>query len=145
MTYAESDEWRDRFSAVPFESKKGTWEGRYYQTAAIKRALKAVASRKNRILLTLATGTGEDLYCFSDRMEVISEVSGILDTKLTEDLEFFFLADRNILADQAYNSFSSFDEDALARIRHEEIRKGEGTKEREYLLYDLSDVYEWGE
>ena len=34
MTYAESDEWRDRFSAVPFESKGGTWEGRYYQTAA---------------------------------------------------------------------------------------------------------------
>ena len=47
------------FSAVPFESKGGTWEGRYYQTAAIKRALKA--SRKNRILLTLATGTGRPL------------------------------------------------------------------------------------
>ena len=41
----------------------------------------------------------------------------ILDTKLTEDLE----ADRNILADQAYNSFSSFDEDAY--IRPEEINQ----------------------
>ena len=61
---SESDEWRDRFSAVPFESKGGTWEGRYYQTAAIKRALKAVASRKNRILLTLATGTGKTFIAF---------------------------------------------------------------------------------
>lgn len=34
-----------------------------------------------------------------------------------------FLADRNILADQAYNSFSAFPEDALVRIDPEIIRK----------------------
>ena len=34
-----------------------------------------------------------------------------------------FLADRNILADQAYNSFSAFSEDALVRIDPETIRK----------------------
>jgi len=34
-----------------------------------------------------------------------------------------FLADRNILADQAYNSFSAFPEDALIRISPETIRK----------------------
>lgn len=34
-----------------------------------------------------------------------------------------FLADRNILADQAYNSFSAFPEDALVRIDPETIRK----------------------
>jgi type I restriction enzyme R subunit len=34
-----------------------------------------------------------------------------------------FLADRNILADQAYNSFAAFPEDALARIKPDEIRK----------------------
>ena len=34
-----------------------------------------------------------------------------------------FLADRNILADQAYNSFSAFPEDALVRINPKTIRK----------------------
>ncbi len=34
-----------------------------------------------------------------------------------------FLADRNILADQAYNAFSAFPDDALARIDPDEIRK----------------------
>jgi type I restriction enzyme R subunit len=34
-----------------------------------------------------------------------------------------FLADRNILANQAYNSFSTFSEDALVRIAPDEIRK----------------------
>lgn len=34
-----------------------------------------------------------------------------------------FLADRNILADQAYNSFSAFPEDALVRIKPSEIKK----------------------
>jgi type I restriction enzyme R subunit len=34
-----------------------------------------------------------------------------------------FLADRNLLADQAYNAFSAFPEDALIRIAPDEIRK----------------------
>ena len=34
-----------------------------------------------------------------------------------------FLADRNVLADQAYNSFSAFPEDALVRIDPGTIRK----------------------
>ena len=34
-----------------------------------------------------------------------------------------FLADRNILADQAFNSFSAFPEDALVRIKPNEIKK----------------------
>ena len=34
-----------------------------------------------------------------------------------------FLADRNILADQAFNSFSAFPETALIRIRPNEVRK----------------------
>ncbi len=34
-----------------------------------------------------------------------------------------FLADRNILADQAFNAFSAFPEDAMVRIKPKEIRK----------------------
>ena len=34
-----------------------------------------------------------------------------------------FLADRNILADQAFNSFSAFPDDAMVRIKPKEIKK----------------------
>ncbi|HBB14251.1 MAG TPA: hypothetical protein DCZ76_08250, partial [Treponema sp.] len=37
-----------------------------------------------------------------------------------------FLADRNILADQAFNAFGAFDQNALARITPKEIRKNGG-------------------
>ena len=37
-----------------------------------------------------------------------------------------FLADRNNLADQAYNSFSAFPNDAVTRIDPETIRKKDG-------------------
>ena len=33
------------------------------------------------------------------------------------------MADRNILADQAFNSFSAFPEDAMVRIKPKEIKK----------------------
>lgn len=40
-------------------------------------------------------------------------------------------ADRNILADQAFNSFSAFPEDALVRIAPDDIRKkGQGAEKR---------------
>ena len=35
LTFAEANAWRDRFAAVPFEDKGGTWQGRYYQDIAI--------------------------------------------------------------------------------------------------------------
>ncbi|MDB9312833.1 DEAD/DEAH box helicase family protein, partial [Spirulina sp. CS-785/01] len=56
--------WRDRFAAVPFEDKSGTWEARYYQHIAITRVLDAIAQGKDRILLTLATGTGKTCIAF---------------------------------------------------------------------------------
>ena len=56
--------WRDNFSSIPFEDKSGTWQPRYYQEIAIKRTLEAIAQGKDRILLTLATGTGKQLLHF---------------------------------------------------------------------------------
>jgi type I restriction enzyme R subunit len=56
-TFAEPNRWRDRFSAVPFEDRGGSWEARYYQHNAINQALKAIAEGNDRILLTMATGT----------------------------------------------------------------------------------------
>ncbi|MBW2187938.1 MAG: DEAD/DEAH box helicase family protein, partial [Deltaproteobacteria bacterium] len=112
-TFAEQNEWRDRFAAIPFEDKGGTWQARYYQHNAINAALEAVAAGQPRILLTLATGTGKKL--FHSRWSLNQQ--GLRRPRI------LFLADRNILADQAYNSFSAFPEDALVRIDPEIIRK----------------------
>ena len=63
-TFAAHNAWRDRFAAVPFEDKGGYFQGRYYQDIAIERVLAAIAERKQRILLTLATGTGKTFIAF---------------------------------------------------------------------------------
>ena len=64
LTFAEANAWRDRFAAVPFEDKGGYFQGRYYQDIAIERVLEAIAAEKQRILLTLATGTGKTFIAF---------------------------------------------------------------------------------
>ena len=71
MTFPNEDLQRDSFSTVPFESKGGRWQPRYYQENAINKVLESVAAGKKRILLTLATGTGKDCNCFSNCMEII--------------------------------------------------------------------------
>ena len=64
--FAESNIWRERFGAVPFEDKGGFWEPRnYYQHNAISKALEGKsANGDERILLTLATGTGKTAIAF---------------------------------------------------------------------------------
>src|ERR1700694_5210733 len=59
LTFADPNPWRDRFAAVPFEDKGGYFQSRYYQDIAIERVLEGIAAGKQRILLTLATGTGK--------------------------------------------------------------------------------------
>ncbi|HQB84617.1 MAG TPA: DEAD/DEAH box helicase family protein, partial [Candidatus Rifleibacterium sp.] len=63
-TFAEQDAWRDRFADVAYEDKGGTHPGRYYQDIAIERVLSAIAANQQRILLTLATGTGKTFIAF---------------------------------------------------------------------------------
>ena len=114
--------WRDRFAAVPFEERGGNWEPRYYQHNAIENALEAIATGKQRILLTLATGTGKTAIAFQIAWKLFQSRWN-LSRKPERRPRILFLADRNILADQAYNAFSAFPEDALARIKPDEIRK----------------------
>ena len=132
LTFATSNHWRDRFAAVPFEDRGGYFQGRYYQDIAIERVLEAIADNKERILLTLATGTGKTFIAFQLAWKLFQSRWNLTDwhfDKLSDQSEttrrprILFLADRNILADQAYNAFSAFPEDALVRIEPEEIRK----------------------
>lgn len=126
-TFATENAWRDRFAAVPFEDKGGYFQGRYYQDIAIERVLAALAAGQERILLTLATGTGKTFIAFQLAWKLFHSRWNLADwRKLTETgrrPRILFLADRNILADQAYNAFSAFPEDALVRISPDDIRK----------------------
>jgi type I restriction enzyme R subunit len=121
-TYAEESEWRNRFAAVPFEDKGGTWEARYYQHNAIDKTLEAIAAGEQRILLTLATGTGKTFIAFQLAWKLFNS-RWSLTREANRRPRILFLADRNILADQAYNAFSAFPEDALVRIAPDEIRR----------------------
>lgn len=56
--------WREKFANVPFEDKSGSWQLRYYQEIAVQRTVEAIAQSKERILLTLATGTGKTAIAF---------------------------------------------------------------------------------
>ena len=127
VVFAEQNVWRDRFAVIPFEDRGGQWQARYYQDIAIRRVLEAIAARQSRILLTLATGTGKTFIAFQLAWKLFQSRWNLTDWK--EDGEptrrprILFLADRNILANQAYNSFSAFPDDALVRIDPEIIRK----------------------
>jgi type I restriction enzyme R subunit len=122
LTFAEVNAWRDRFAAIPFEDKGGYFQGRYYQDLAVDRVMEAIASNRSRILLTLATGTGKTFIAFQIAWKLFQSRWN-LSREPTRRPRILFLADRNILANQAYNAFSPFPEDALVRIDPEDIRK----------------------
>lgn len=118
-TFAVQNEWREKFAAIPIE---GNYGKRFYQEIAIQNALEAVANNKSRILLTLATGTGKTAIAFQIAWKLF-QTRWNLKRDGSRRPRILFLADRNILADQAFNAFSAFAEDALVRISPKEISK----------------------
>ena len=141
-TYSDQNDWREQFASIPFEDRSGTWQLRYYQEIAVKNTLEAIAQNKDRILLTLATGTGKTAIAFQiawklfqTRWNLTAMENGELKSDNDDNSQFstfnyqsrrpriLFLADRNILADQAFNSFSAFPDDAMVRIKPKEVKK----------------------
>ena len=107
MTFGEEDvknpedgKWRDKLHTIPFETRSGTWQPRYYQENAITKTLESIAKGEKRILLTLATGTGKTAIAFQISWKLFHSR-----WNLRRDGQrvprILFLADRNILADQA--------------------------------------------
>ena len=124
-TFADQNAWRDRFAAVPFPDKGGSWSIRYYQEIAVERVLERIASGGDRILLTLATGTGKTSIAFQIAWKLF-ETRWNLSKEPTRQPRILFLADRNTLANQAFNdfnSFAAFEDKALVRIDPDAIRK----------------------
>ena len=143
MTFAEANAWRDRFAAVPFDDKGGTLGERYFRDIAIDRVLDAVAEDKPRILLTLATGTGKTLIAFQIAWKLFHSRWN-LSREPSRRPRILFLADRNILANQAYNAFSSFPEDALVRIAPEDIRKKGRVPKNGNLFFTIFQTFMCG-
>lgn len=109
---------------------------RYYQEIAINRSLETFVNGRKRMLLNLATGTGKTFIAFQIAWKL--KQAGLVKRIL-------FLADRNILAEQAYNAF-----DAFGNAR-DYINEGETPTAREvyfsiyqalYALKDGKRVYE---
>ena len=120
MTFPDANPWRDKFNLCAL-NRSGGRQPRYYQEIAIKNVLEAVAKQRNRILLTMATGTGKTYTAFQICWKLTQTK---WNTKGIERApRILFISDRNILANQAVNDFDQFPEDAMCRITPKELRK----------------------
>jgi len=142
-TFSEDNQWRDRFAAIPFEDKSGTWEARYYQHNAIKHVLEAICQGQDRILLTMATGTGKTFIAFQLTWKLFQSRWN-LSRQPTRRPRILFLADRNILANQAYNSFSAFPDDALVRIDPKAIKKRNRVPKNASVFFTIFQTFMTG-
>ena len=119
--------WRSRFAEISFETKGGGWLPRYYQENAINNVLEVIAKGDKRILLTLATGTGKTSIAFQLAWKLFHSRWSLSAQQTPNEAKrrprILFLADRNILANQAFNDFAPFGEDAIVRIEPDEIKK----------------------
>lgn len=121
-TFGVSNEWQDNFDAVPFEDQNGAKQPRYYQELAVNKAMEAIAGEEDRILLNLATGTGKTFISFQIAWKLFKSRWNMQKDGKRQP-RILFLADRNILANQAFLDFGAFGEDAVTRINPNEIRK----------------------
>jgi len=143
-TFGETNEWQKRFNAVPFEDVNGTKQPRYYQELAVNRAVEAIANDKDRVLLTLATGTGKTFISFQIAWKLFkSRWTKQKDGK--RQPRILFLADRNILANQAYLDFGAFDANALVRINPSDIAKRGEVPKNGSVFFTIFQTFMSGE
>ena len=117
----EAWDWRERFNDIPYERLMGKYLPRYYQRNAVEAVLNGIAEGKNRLLLTMATGTGKTATAFHICWKLFQSRWN-LNRDGKRQPRILFLADRNILANQAISSFGAFNDDATIRITPADIR-----------------------
>lgn len=120
--FGEQNKLKEKLQNIPF-LLTGNFGPRYYQEIAVNKTMESIADGQNRILLTLATGTGKTFIAFQI-------VHKLLQAKWNLDgndrrPRILFLADRNVLADQAINTFNPYEKD-LIKIDGEEVRNRNG-------------------
>lgn len=87
---------------------------RYYQQIAINRSIEAIAKDQQRLLLTMATGTGKTYTAF----QIIYRL-----WKSGAKKRILFLADRNALIDQTRRGDFRHFKDKMTVIKHKKIDK----------------------
>ncbi len=120
--YGELQEKEKNIVTHPFHIE-GNMKPRFYQQIAVQKTIEAIANKKDRVLLTLATGTGKTYIAFQI-------VYRLFQSKWNRDgserrPKILFLADRNVLADQAYNTFNPLEKDII-RLNGKEIKNRGG-------------------
>ena len=90
---------------------EGTMKPRFYQQIAVQKTIEAIAENKDRVLLTLATGTGKTYIAFQIAYRLFQ-------SKWNRDTsdrrpKILFLADRNVLKDQSMNTFNPLEKDCV--------------------------------
>lgn len=141
-TFGKADEWRDKFNEQPLFDN-GTKRPRYYQEIAINKTLAAIAAGKDRILLTLATGTGKTFIAFQIAWKLFQTKWNV--KKTGNRPRILFLADRNVLANQAFNGFFGFAPDALVRIKPDSIRKSGKVPTNGSVFFSIFQTFMTGE
>ena len=132
MTFPDVNEWRDKFNLLPFNIGGGRVP-RYYQVNAVNNVLNAVSRDQNRILLTMATGTGKTYVAFQICWKLFQ--TNWNKRKDGKKPRILFISDRNILANQAVNDFEQFNEDAMIRITPDKLHKKQNKVPTERHLY----------
>ena len=135
------NEWRDEFRSVPFENKGQSV--RYFAQLAVEKTLDAIAAGDKRILLTLATGTGKTRIAFHIAWKLFQTRWTIVGEKKRRP-RILFLADRNILANQAYNEFSAFTEDERIRISPKSIAKRKSVPTNANIFFTIFQTFMTG-
>jgi type I restriction enzyme R subunit len=99
---------------TPFYEEVGGKQPYYYQRVAVNRSLEAIGRGQKRLLLVMATGTGKTYTAF----QIIWRL-----WRAGRAKRILFLADRNILTNQAMtNDFKPFG-GAMTKIRNRKVDK----------------------
>ncbi|TCO02198.1 EcoAI/FtnUII family type I restriction enzme subunit R [Natronoflexus pectinivorans] len=114
---------KENLLSVPFYLT-GDKQPRYYQENAVNKAIEAIANKEDRILLTLATGTGKTFIAFQIVYKLFQKRWNLDNAERRPKI--LILADRNILADQAINTFNDPFEKDLVKIDGSEIKARNG-------------------
>jgi type I restriction enzyme R subunit len=120
--YGELKDKQKDIVTHPFHIE-GNMKPRFYQQIAVQKTIEELANGNDRVLLTLATGTGKTYIAFQI-------VYRLFQSKWNRDgsnrrPKVLFLADRNVLKDQAYNTFNPIEKDCV-EVNGKVIKKRNG-------------------
>lgn len=128
MVEAATTPMQSKFGQADW-AQKPDWNLRYYQELAANAVLDAIGKgNRTRMLLSLATGTGKTSIAAQIAWK-LHQARWTRSGAGGRTPRILFLADRNILADQAFSdflSFNVFEETALQRITTKVIAKEGG-------------------